>query len=292
MFQDLRAPETNGDTALVSPPLTAAPRLPATAPAPSTARWSLCLAAAICFHATAAAALLGPWNAIPEQVANAPIITIEIATLPVAPENKKTDAAPGPQQSDAQPQSEPVKPSKSVERPQRSEAEQKPAPPEAVKIAELPPQASADELPAMPPPKPLEKSKTEKPKPQRASLASVPAHAERKAARAAAPSPGASTRDANAVPNWKSLLVATLERNKRYPAEAEARGEYGTAELAFDVDRRGRVRHARIAHSSGSGLLDRATLAMLDRAVPLPPPPPEIAGAEIPIVVPIRYRAR
>ena len=112
------------------------------------------------------------------------------------------------------------------------------------------------------------------------------------AERAAAPAPGASSRDSNAVPNWKSLLVATLERNKRYPAEAQARGDHGVAELAFSVDRSGRVHHARIVASSGSSLLDRETLAMLERAAPLPPPPPEIAGHEIPIVVPIRYNMR
>jgi len=30
----------------------------------------------------------------------------------------------------------------------------------------------------------------------------------------------------------------------------------------------------------------------VQRAQPLPPPPPEVLGAQIPIVVPIRYNAR
>jgi TonB family protein len=48
--------------------------------------------------------------------------------------------------------------------------------------------------------------------------------------------------------------------------------------------------NARILHSSGSGLLDRETLTMVQRASPLPPTPPELPGAQISIVVPIRYR--
>jgi protein TonB len=45
-------------------------------------------------------------------------------------------------------------------------------------------------------------------------------------------------------------------------------------------------------HSSGSELLDSETLALVAHAQPLPPPPPELADAEITIVVPIRYNIR
>ena len=75
-------------------------------------------------------------------------------------------------------------------------------------------------------------------------------------------------------------------------AEAQSRGEYGVAQLAFSVDRGGGVHNARIVRSSGSSILDRETLTLAERAQPLPPPPPEITGAQIPIVVPIRYNAR
>ena len=54
----------------------------------------------------------------------------------------------------------------------------------------------------------------------------------------------------------------------------------------------GGVHHAHVLRSSGSSLLDRDALAWLARAQPLPPPPPEIAGALIPIAVPLRYKAR
>ena len=104
--------------------------------------------------------------------------------------------------------------------------------------------------------------------------------------------PGASSHHSDAVPNWKSQLVARLERYKEYPSQAQSRGEQGVAQLSFSVDRGGGVHHARIVRSSGSSLLDEATLALVERAVPLPPPPSEIAGAQIAVTVPIRYNIR
>jgi protein TonB len=141
-----------------------------------------------------------------------------------------------------------------------------------------------------PPPKPLEKPKEIKSKQRHASLASAPSTAETKAARAAAPMPGSSSHNPDAVPNWKSLLVARLERYKRAPPEAP--NVTGTATLAFNVDRDGGVHNARIVRSSGTSVIDRETLSLVQRAAPMPPPPPEISGAQIAIVVPIRYNMR
>ena len=52
------------------------------------------------------------------------------------------------------------------------------------------------------------------------------------------------------------------------------------------------MHNARIVRSSGSSLLDRETLALVERAQPLPPPPPDMSGAMIPITVPLRYNYR
>jgi len=241
---------------------------------PEMLRWGACFALALCFHAVGVAALLAHWTEKSDLVANAPVIAIDLAPLAVAPDTKPNELPPGPQQAEAEPEPEPD-PVKPVEK------------------LELPPQPKA-ELPmaVTPPPMPLQRPKEEKPKQQHASLPSAPSTAENKAERAAAPAPGASSRNPYAVLNWKSRLVAKLERSKRYPAEARARAEQGVAQLAFSIDRQGGVHHARIVRSSGSSLLDEATLALLERAQPLPPPPPEFAGAEIAIVVPIRYNIR
>ena len=210
---------------------------------PETLRWGGCLAFALGIHAAGAAVLLG-WGEDRDLVANAPLIMIELAALPVAPDITPTEIPPGPQQTQTQP-----------------EPEQQ---------------------------KPVEKKLRQK----HASVASAPSTAENKAERAAAPMPGASSRNPDAVPNWKSQLVARLERYKRYPSQAQSRDEQGVAQLAFSVDRSGGVHNARIVRSSGSSLLDRETLALVERAAPLPPPPPEISGAQIAIVVPIRYNMR
>jgi protein TonB len=244
---------------------------------PEALRWGACFALALGIHAAGAAVLLARWNENSDAVANAPVILIELATLPVAPDTKPSELPPGPQQPEAQPEPEPVKP---VEKP-------------VEKTVELPPAPQAEPLAAVtPPPKPVEKQVEKRPRHKHASLASAPSTAESKAERAAAPMPGAPSHNPAAVPNWKSQLVARLERYKSYPSQAQARGEQGVAQLAFSVDRSGGVHHARIVRSSGSSLLDEATLELVERAAPLPPPPPEISGAQIAIVVPIRYNIR
>jgi protein TonB len=194
---------------------------------------------------------------------------VDLAPVAVSP-NITTDVASGPLQQEAQPEPEPEKP---------------------VEKVELPPDPKAEPVVAMPPPKPIETPpKEKKPKQKHASLASAPTRADQQTDRPAAPMPGASSRNSDAAPNWKLQLVAALERQKRYPSEA--RGDQGTAQLAFSVDRQGNVHNARITRSSGSSVLDHEALALVQRAQPLPPPPPEVPGAQIPIVVPIRYNAR
>ena len=236
---------------------------------PEAARWGACFVFAIAFHAAGAAALFARWSEESNLVANAPVIMVDLAPVAVSPNTTPTDVPIGPEQQEAEPEPQPEKPIEKIE---------------------LPPDPKSEPVVAMPPPKPVEKPKENKPKQKHASLASTPSTADQQAARPAAPMPGASSRNSDAVPNWKTQLVAALERQKRYPSEA--RGDHGTAQLTFNVDRHGGVHNARITRSSGSSVLDHEALALVQRAQPLPPPPPEVPGAQIPIVVPIRYNAR
>jgi len=236
----------------------------------SAIRWGTCFALALGIHAGGAAALVARWQTEGENLPNAPVVMLELSPVPVAPSVVQNDLPPGPEAAEAQAEPDPVKP---------------------VEMAELPP-APQPELTLTPPPKPIEKPKEKKPPQKHASLASAPSSAEQRAARAAAPAPGANSHDPTALPSWKSALVSRLERYKRYPAEAQSRGETGVAQLAFSVDRSGGVHGARIVRSSGSSALDRETLALVERAAPLPPPPADITGAQIAIVVPIRYNFR
>ena len=235
---------------------------------PDAARWGACFALAVAFHAAGAAALFARWSEDSNLVAGTAVVMVDLAPVAVSP-NITTDVAPGPLQQEAEPEPQPEKPIEKIE---------------------LPPDPQAEPVVAVTPPPKLEPPKEKKPKQKHASLASAPTRADQQVDRPAAPMPGLSSRNSDALPNWKTQLVAKLERSKRYPSEA--RGDQGIAQLAFSVDRQGGVHNARVVRSSGSSVLDHETLALVQRAQPLPPPPPEVSGAQIPIVVPIRYNAR
>jgi protein TonB len=89
---------------------------------------------------------------------------------------------------------------------------------------------------------------------------------------------------------WRNQIVTILERNKRYPADARARGEHGVARLAFSIDGAGHLLSSRVVASSGSAALDQETLALVQRAQPFPPPPPDLAGVEM--TVPVSFSIR
>ncbi len=272
----------------------------------SLARWSLCFVAAIGIHAGAAAALLARWSDDADEVANAPVIMLDLAPVAVAPQTTPTDMPPD---SVARPMQTgvdkaPDKPEDVVEKAEPLPEPEKPIEEaKAVSAPEKPVETKPEpqaELAILPSPKPVQKTedkpdekkkkevKKKKPQPRRAVQASAPSAADQRAERAAAPAAGAN-RDSNALPNWKSRLFAQIERNKRYPAEAQSRGDRGVVKLAFSIDRQGGVHNARVVGSSGSSILDRETLAMIERAAPLPPPPDDVPGGRIAIVVPISY---
>ena len=228
-------------------------------------RWVICIGLALAAHAAGAAALIAPWGKPYDEIASAPSIVVELTPLAVAPQTEPTDVTPGPEQTEA-----------SVEQvvadPQRE--------PEEMTTAARP--AQIESTPESPP----DAKPAASPRRETAATTSAPSPADRRAKRAAAPSPGAAAQS-NALPSWRSALVARLERNKRYPSDAG--GVRGVAVLAFNIDRSGGVHNARIIRSSGSAALDRETLALAIRAQPLPSPPAELSGAQIPISVPLRY---
>jgi periplasmic protein TonB len=90
------------------------------------------------------------------------------------------------------------------------------------------------------------------------------------------------------IRSWQSELRAHIERFKRYPPKAHARGDEGVARVSFTIDRDGRVRESHIVQSSGFAELDQEALAMLLRAQPMPRPPVE----DFPLVIPVRFNIR
>jgi len=194
---------------------------------------------------------------------------------------------------------EPVEPKQlqpSEEKPQQPQEIQHPEQPAPViaeieqkSDVELPPKKEEAIKPAQKRPEAKRTPSREraKPEPEKvgAATASRSQTARVAAAASGAPSGGPSPSD------WKSQVIGILERNKRYPAAAESKHEQGTAHLAFTINRQGHVTSAHIAGSSGSPALDAETLSLVHR-VSFPPPPAEMAGAQISLVVSLRYNIR
>jgi protein TonB len=88
---------------------------------------------------------------------------------------------------------------------------------------------------------------------------------------------------------WQTALVRHLQQYKRYPSDAQSRGEEGVVQLSFTVDRSGRVLNREIVRSSGHRELDNEVMSMIERAQPLPPFPASMPQAKLDLTVPIRF---
>lgn len=106
----------------------------------------------------------------------------------------------------------------------------------------------------------------------------------------AAAAPASSPGNPAAKSTWQSRLLSHLARYKRYPEDARRRGVEGTSQVRFHLDAAGNVLSVSLAASSGNAALDRATLAMIRRAAPLPQPPAELlSNGRLEIVAPFVY---
>jgi periplasmic protein TonB len=280
-------------------------------------------AAALAILAHAGVALWAVREPAPEPLAAAaPAVMIDLAPAAAAPQAEKEQLSPDPVDApeievaslaealarppDAPP---PPPPDPTVETP----APEPPPivePPSPVAMADLP--AVAEPLPEMPVqpvtrpvarPPDLEVARAEpppetepereperEPEPARASQAAVRAQTRAPVAeRAAAPENARSSRGAVSPAKWQSRLMAHLERLKRYPAAARRRGEEGVVHVRFSIDAGGNVRSANLVRSSGHPELDQAVLALVQRASPVPAPPP---GAPHDITAPVRFNIR
>lgn len=145
--------------------------------------------------------------------------------------------------------------------------------------------------PPPPPPKKLER-KVERPKPPRVREAAAPSSAPTAPPTAAVASAAAGAPSPETLRSWQSVLLAHLERHKRYPRLSQARREEGTGYVRFAMDREGRVLFARLERGSGFAALDEETVALVQRAQPLPPPPDGDPRRVVELVVPVRYALR
>ncbi|MCY1526399.1 hypothetical protein D9M68_614160 [compost metagenome] len=139
------------------------------------------------------------------------------------------------------------------------------------------------------PPKPVEPKPQVKPQdnpPQETPPAPIAAADDKPAA----PQQAAVSAPSQAEISWQSRLLSHLSRYKRYPEDARRRGFEGINRLRFVVDGNGKVLSYSLAGNSGNASLDRATLQMIRRAQPLPPPPAEMLNnGTVEIVAPFIY---
>jgi periplasmic protein TonB len=247
---------------------------------PELVRWGICAAVVIAAHGLVAVAVSGRSH---EDVtdAGAPVLTVEVAPQAMAPPAPPRDLAPGPlMETESQQQvAEQAPPEERKQPKQEKTVEEPPAPDPEVAMAK--PEPMAEEGPIDDRPAPV--AAPAAPVPTAPQVA--PAPGPRVAALAVGEVPRPSSA---AVSKWERLLVAQLERHKRYPPAAG--GKAGEAQLAFSIDRSGHVLTSRIVHSSGSQALDEEALALIKRAAPLPAPPAGVSDDKLSFVLPIKYR--
>ena len=92
----------------------------------------------------------------------------------------------------------------------------------------------------------------------------------------AAPINSDANSNAQAKLSWESLVKGKLNRIKDYPLDARSRRRSGMPQVSFSVDAQGRVSNVMLQVRSGTASLDREAVAVVSRAQPLPPPPPEM----------------
>ena len=218
-------------------------------------RWLMCAVLIVMAHAAVVASLVYTREVDDEDFPSAGIV-IDLAAMPLDPTDTPMEQLPpGPEQVAAEATPE-VKP---LEKPEE-------------KVEEMVRAIDPDVALEAEPPKPETPVESQQPAP----ATTAPQMPKRVVS--------------NAVPTWKRQISVLLERNKRYPAAAERHREVGVAQLAFTIDRQGRVTASRIVKSSGSTALDNETLELVKRAQPFPPPPAEVPGDRVEFNVPIQFR--
>lgn len=92
-----------------------------------------------------------------------------------------------------------------------------------------------------------------------------------------------------AIASWHQQVRAYLHGHKRYPRQALARRQEGVVTVRVVVDRRGKVIASALVQSAGTVTLDRAAIALLAIASPLPAPPHDVADKDLILHIPIEY---
>lgn len=238
--------------------------------------WMRCFLVALAMHGGVVATAL--WLRVDEAPVEASMdaFLVELASEPRAAPSPPRELAPGPVQAQSEPRTAPDTPV--PDRVPETPRETLPAVPVLHDDPEVvePTSSPAGSAPATPPSR-------------EAAHASAPPSVNAQASDAlAAPRTVAGTSH-ESVENWHGLLLGHLGRHRRYPRQAERRGEQGVSYVRFDVDHHGRVANPVIARGSGIAALDAEALATVRRASPVPPPPDTLPDEVENVVVPVEF---
>ncbi len=215
----------------------------------------------------------------PEQVTEAPPVPVAEPVIP----------APSVVVAIAAPPVPPVEIAEAQPAPPLPRPRQKPRPPEPPHLT--PPAAAT----VAPPPRAVETAKPDREQvareaPSAAGTSGKSGTQDRPDAGSANATAGGGTHGASA--DYMSYLLAWLQKHKEYPRSARRHRQQGTALLYFEMDRDGHIHAASLRQSSGYAVLDNEVRALIHRAEPLPPPPPEVTGDRIRLVVPVQFFLR
>jgi protein TonB len=256
-----------------------------------TARWIGAAIVMLAAHLGCTALALMHWHEPELDDAAAGAAIIEMVLAPAVPVDSP-DVAHGPQVEEAM-----LTPPPQIENPEPAIAEEQPK-------LEPAPLAPEPEI-ALPIPTPVEELK---PKAEEAEELKQKVETQASAAPLTMAPPkvepteepvqttpaagAASARRQRAEVSWQKALVSHLNRFKRYPDGARARGSQGSVLVEFTIDRSGHVVASRVLQHSGSASLDDEAIAVLKRASPLPRPPTELTGELFPLTLPIQFRIK
>lgn len=263
--------------------------------------WGSAAVAAVLAHGGAAWLALHQPSPVALPASPPPAVMIELAPETVAPQSDMMEMAP-----DLVDQQEVVAP-EALDTPDApAMAEDQLTPPTELTPLTPPPDLAPAPVPptvvpevVLPPPE----RQVEKPPPveaeRKAEKPTPPAPKKQQQAAksdAAAPAPKAAARDSGsgsagqvAPAAWQSKLSAHLNRKKRYPRAAQSRREEGVVHVRFTIDDAGNILASKLVKSSGFADLDGEVVALMQRASPVPAPPPGAAGT---FTVPIRFNLR
>jgi periplasmic protein TonB len=251
---------------------------------PTRTVWAFAALGAVAIHAACAALALGSVRPDDQDDLGAPAIEIgvELASprldptnLPVGPDTDASAAAPEvvEQKTVVEKTDLPKATPTETDDPDRLVSPNDPNPvkdvdPKKASVQAQPSQASvATEATAMP------------------SVENAP-----QSPRSVAPVQGTGASAARVRVTWQKELAAHFNKYKRYPEDRTARG--AQVVVSFVLDRLGHVLSSRIVTGSGDPAFDAAALAMLQRANPVPPPPPLVADEGLTFTLPVIFHAK